>query len=69
MCHEKSPLDEVKKNKTIKKVKMPKISTDNPFFKNRQIHKKFVLEKWLKHPHISINQKNLQNIGLKGNIN
>ena len=33
------------------------------------MHKKFVTEKWLNRPHISINDKNLQNIGLKGNIN
>ena len=33
------------------------------------MHNKFVMEKWINHPYISINGKNLQNIGLKGNIN
>ena len=26
------------------------------------------MERWLNHPHISINEKNLPNLGLKGNI-
>ena len=26
------------------------------------------MEKWVNHPHISINDKILQNLGLKGNI-
>ena len=30
---------------------------------------KFVMVKWLNRPHISINDKNVQNIGLKENIN
>ena len=29
---------------------------------------KFVMEKWLNRPHISINDKKLQNIGPKENI-
>ena len=33
------------------------------------MHNKFVMEKWLNRPPISINDNNLQNIGLKGNIN
>ena len=33
------------------------------------MHSKFVMEKWLNRPHISINDENLQNIGVKGNIN
>ena len=31
--------------------------------------KKIIIEKWINRPHISINEKNLQNLGLKGNIN
>ena len=27
------------------------------------------MEKWFNRPHNSINEKNLQNVGLKGNIN
>ena len=30
---------------------------------------KFAMEKWVNRPHISINEKSLQNLGLKGNIN
>ena len=32
------------------------------------MHHEFVMVTWLKCPNISINDKNLQNIGLKGNI-
>ena len=27
------------------------------------------MEKWVDGPHLSINEKNLQNVGLKGNMN
>ena len=33
------------------------------------MHNKFIMEKWLNRPHISINDKNLQNGDLKGNMN
>ena len=33
------------------------------------MHDKFVTVKWLNCPHIFISDKNVQNIGLKGNIN
>ena len=33
------------------------------------MHHKFVMVKWLNCPHISINDKNVQEIGLKGNNN
>ena len=33
------------------------------------MHNKFVMEKWVKRPHISINKKNLQNLRLKGKAN
>ena len=32
------------------------------------MHRKFVMEKWVMHPHIYINEKNLKNLGLKSNI-
>ena len=33
------------------------------------MHNKFVMEKLLNHTHISINEKKMQNLGRKGNIN
>ena len=33
------------------------------------MHNKFVTEKWVKGLHISINEKNLQSLGLKGKVN
>ena len=33
------------------------------------MHNKFVIEKWVNRLHISINEENLENVGLKGNIN
>ena len=33
------------------------------------MHHKFVMVKCLNRPHISVGDKNVQNIGLKGNIN
>ena len=59
-----------KKHKTTEKVEMSKSQRLTHFFNNRYKYiKKFAMEKWLNHPHISINEKNLQNIGLNGNIN
>ena len=46
---------------------MLKMLTVNSFF-NISTDKEFVLEKWVDHSHISINQKNLQKLGLKRNI-
>ena len=33
------------------------------------MYNKFVMEKWFNRPHISIDEKNLQSLGLKGNSN
>ena len=33
------------------------------------MHNKFVIEKWIKRAHISVNEENLLNLGLKRNIN
>ena len=52
------------KHETIEMGEMLKTPTVNPLFKY-----KFVLEKWINCPHLSINEKNLQKVGLKGNIN
>ena len=48
---------------------MLKIPTVNPLFKYIVINNKFVPEKWVNGPHLSINQKNFKNLGLKQNIN
>ena len=68
---EKYPLDEVIKDiKPLKKYKCQKCQRLTHFFNNRHKYiKKFVMEYWLAHPHISINYKNLQNIDLERNIN
>ena len=44
---------------------MLKTLTTNPLFKDILINSKFVMEKWVNGPHISINEKNFQNLGLK----
>ena len=33
------------------------------------MHNKVVIEKWVNRPRISINEKNLQSLAVKGNIN
>ena len=48
---------------------MLKTLTTNPLFEYIVINTKFVKEKWVNGPHISINEKNFQNLGLKLNIN
>ena len=62
---ERTPLDKgKKKHKTIEEVEMSKMPTIITMFLA-----KFVDEKWVNRPHISVYEKILQNLGLKGNIN
>ena len=71
MSLERSPLDEAETSiKPLKKMKCKKCQLLTHFF-NKQLYidNKFVIEKWVNRPHISINEKNLQNLGEKGNIN
>ena len=65
------PLDEAKKSiKPLKKFTCQKCQRLTNFFNMQsKTHNQFVTEMWVKRPHISINEKKLQNLDLKGKVN
>ena len=48
-------------------LKMPTV--DPLFLTYSQMNNKYAMEKWVNSPHISIDEKNLQNLGLRGKVN
>ena len=65
MSLEGSSLDEVEKSAEWLKMLKCQKSQQLTHFLNIYMHNKFVMEKLGKHPHISINVKNLLKLGLK----
>ena len=66
MSLEGSSLDEVEKSaERLKRLKCQKSQRLTHFLNISYMHNKFVMEKLGKHPHISINVKNLLKLGLK----